>query len=215
MRGAKVEEVFVRLTLRWVPGHEDVEGNDTADGAAKEAAGGLSSPPALLPKELRKTLPLSASRARQNFKQELERRARELWRTSRRGVRMAEIDGGLPSQKYEKLITPLSRRHANLLMQLRTGHIPLNTYLERIGKSLARTCPACGEAPETVKHFLVDCPDFSLHRAVHLHPLGHSGRTLSTLLNTEDALQPLFAFINATGRLRSSFGKIPDLADGG
>ncbi|KAI0745586.1 hypothetical protein C8Q76DRAFT_600892, partial [Earliella scabrosa] len=91
-------------------------------------------------------------------------------------------------------------------LQLRTGHVPLNTYLERIGKTLSRTCPACGEAPETVKHFLLDCADFSLHRAVHLCPLGHSGRTLSTLLNTDDTLKPLFAYINATGRLRSSFG---------
>ena len=126
---------------------------------------------------------------------------------------MRDIDGSMPSQKYEKLIASLSRRHANLLLQLRTGHVPLNPYLERIGKTLSRTCPACGEAPETVKHFLLDCSDFSLHRAVHFRSLGHSGRTLSTLLNTEDALKSLFAFINATGRLRSSFGRISDLAD--
>ena len=87
---------------------------------------------------------------------------------------MREIDGSLPSRKYETLIAPLSRRHANLLLQLRTGHIPLNTYLERIGKTLSRTCPACSDAPETVRHFLLDCVEVSLHRAGHLRPLGHS-----------------------------------------
>ena len=132
-----------------------------------------------------------------------------------RGRRFAEIDKSLPSKKYDTLIAGLSRRHANLLLQLRTNHVPLQTYLAQIGKALSPTCPTCGEATETVAHYLLACPTYSLHRAVHFRPLGHSGRTLSTLLNTEDALKSLFAFINATGRLRSSFGRIPDLADSG
>ena len=140
-------------------------------------------------------------RARGNYKAELDRLAAERWRTSVRGRRFAEIDKSLPSKKYDALISGLSRRHANLLLQLRTNHVPLQTYLGRIGKVLNPTCP-------TVAHYLLACPTYSLHRAVHFRPLGHSGRKLSTLLNTVDALSPLFNYINATGRFRSIYGSL-------
>ncbi|KAL1937221.1 hypothetical protein VTO73DRAFT_14448 [Trametes versicolor] len=151
---------------------------------------------------------VSTSRARQNFKLELDRRAAVRWRTSVRGVRMAEVDRTLPSKKYDDLIAALPRRHANLLVQLRTNHLPLQAYLARIGKTDSATCPTCGGAPETVQHFLLACPTYSLHRAVHFTPLGFFGRNLATLLNTKAALRPLFSFINATGRLRTAVGAL-------
>ena len=210
LRTLKAERSGLALTLRWVPGHCDIAGNEAADAAAKEAAGGASSPRDQLPKELRKSLPMSTTRARGTFKAELDRRAAERWRTSERGRRMAEIDKSLPSKKYGQLIAGLSRRHANLLLQLRTNHVPLQSYLARIGKTPTPTCPTCREAPETVAHYLFACPTYSLHRAVHFRPLGHSGRTLANVLNKTDALTPLFNYINATGRFRGIYGSLND-----
>ena len=71
-------------------------------------------------------------------------------------------------------------------------------------------CPTCRQAPETVAHYLFACPTYALHRAVHFRPLGHSGRTLATVLNKHDALTPLFNYINATGRFRSIYGSLDD-----
>ena len=210
LRSLKAERCGLALTLRWAPGHCDIAGNEAADAAAKEAAGGASSPQDRLPKALRKPLPMSTTRARGTFKTELDRRAAERWQKSERGQRLAEIDKTLPSKKYGQLIAGLSRRHANLLLQLRTNHVPLQTYLARIGKALTSTCPTCREAPETVAHYLFACPTYALHRAVHFRPLGHSGRTLATVLNKHDALTPLFNYINATGRFRSIYGSLDD-----
>ncbi|KAI0663867.1 hypothetical protein C8Q70DRAFT_885066, partial [Cubamyces menziesii] len=97
-------------------------------------------------------------------------------------------------------------------IQLRTNHVPLQVYLQRIGKAETTTCPTCGRAPETVSHFLLACPTYTLHRAIHFRPLGFTGRNLKTLLNSKDAITPLFGYINATGRLRAAFGslEIPD-----
>ncbi|RPD60879.1 hypothetical protein L227DRAFT_464700, partial [Lentinus tigrinus ALCF2SS1-6] len=114
----------------------------------------------------------------------------------------------LPSKKYGALVAALPRRHANLLIQLRTNHVPLQTYLARIGKVMTATCPTCEEAPETVAHYLLACPTYGLHHAVHFRPLGFSGRNLSTLLNSKDAIRPLFTYINATGRFRAVFGDL-------
>ncbi|KAI0730783.1 hypothetical protein C8Q76DRAFT_833383 [Earliella scabrosa] len=117
----------------------------------------------------------------------------------------------LPSKKYATLVEALPRRHANLLLQLRTGHAPLYKHLAWLGKVPSATCPACGEAPESTAHFLLSCDAYALHRAVHFSSLGRSGRSLSVLLNSKDALSPLFQYINATGRFRGAFGAFADL----
>ena len=67
------------------PTQERTVGNEAADAVAKEAAQGESSPCDRLPKELRKTLPLSTTRARGTFKAELDRRAADQWRASEHG----------------------------------------------------------------------------------------------------------------------------------
>ncbi len=205
----------LRLTLRWVPGHDDVPGNESADAAAKEAAGGRSSPKQQLPVPLRRPLPMSVSRARQNFANELRRRASVRWKASPRSLRLVDIDGALPSKKYDELCTSLPRRHANLLFQLRTGHVPLNKHLARIGKVLSESCPMCGEAAETVAHYLLVCPSFAMNRAAHYAPLGFSGRRLKVLLNSPKAMRPLFGYINSTARFRRVFGTLtaPDCSN--
>lgn len=134
VRDLKVACPHLRLTPRWVPGHLDVPGNKAADVAAKEVLHEVLSATHLLPKLLRKPLLFSTSRARQNFQLKLEQRAGIRWWTSWRGMCMAEVDGAMPSKKYGVLIADLPQWHTNLLIQFRTNHVPLQAYMERIGK---------------------------------------------------------------------------------
>ncbi|OSC98420.1 hypothetical protein PYCCODRAFT_1375275, partial [Trametes coccinea BRFM310] len=69
----------------------------------------------------------------------------------------------------------------------------------------------CQEEPETVAHYLLRCPTYWLHRAVHFVTFGFTGRNLAALLNTDGAMGPLFRYVNATGRLRRIFGEMADL----
>ncbi|KAI0372758.1 hypothetical protein BV20DRAFT_1034438 [Pilatotrama ljubarskyi] len=109
---------------------------------------------------------------------------------------MAEVDRAPTSKQYRDLISPLPHHQANLLIQLRTNHVPLQTDPHRIGK------------PETVAHYLLTCQTYALHRAVHFTTLGFSGRTLATLLNSKEAIQSLLTYVNATGRFRSVFSAL-------
>ncbi|KAI8970558.1 hypothetical protein BD414DRAFT_427761 [Trametes punicea] len=102
----------------------------------------------------------------------------------------------MPSKLFDGLTANIPRRHANLLIQFRTNHVPLQTYLHRIGKAADAVCPTCRQEPETIPHYFLACPTYNFHRAVHFRSLGFTRRTLATLLNSQDALRPLFAFIN-------------------
>ena len=48
--------------------------------------------------------------------------------------------------------------------KLRSGHIKLNNYLFRIGKSDTPFCIHCNEIVESVNHFMMLCPHYELMR---------------------------------------------------
>ncbi|RPD64530.1 hypothetical protein L227DRAFT_469172, partial [Lentinus tigrinus ALCF2SS1-6] len=92
------------LTLRWVPGHQDIAGNEQADCEAKLAATGDSSSIRLLPAALRRPLPVSLPKAKQVYNKRLEQQAADRWRASQRGVKLRRVDPSLPSTRFQKLV---------------------------------------------------------------------------------------------------------------
>ncbi|KAE9383953.1 hypothetical protein BT96DRAFT_770724, partial [Gymnopus androsaceus JB14] len=94
------------------------------------------------------------------------------------------------------------------LVHLRTGHCYLYTHLHRIGKINLPDCPACKREPETVHHYLLQCPAHRGARARLRAEIGAKNMFMEKLLNDRDSLKPLFQFINNTGRFRNTFGGI-------
>jgi len=196
------------LLMRWVPGHKDIKGNERADVEAKKAAQGDSTPDKLLPQTYRGTLPHSRTAAQQQLLKELKEEAAASFAKSPRFRRLHEVDSSVPSPKFQKIVSFLPRRHASLLIQLRTGHIPLSRHLFTIGKADSPTCTACRARDETVHHFLLTCTAFARQRRTLDRQLGLGARSLKCLLSSPKALPHLFNFINSTRRLRDSFGDV-------
>jgi hypothetical protein len=126
------------LTIRWISSHSEVKGNEAADKLAKTAARGRSNRRDELPHVLWSPLPISVSAAKQKFQANLNRRWLKLWEDSPRKDRFSQID--FPFNKFRKKLFKLSRNQSSLMMQLRTGHIPLNVHLRRIGKVESDRC---------------------------------------------------------------------------
>jgi hypothetical protein len=76
-----------------------------------------------------------------------------------------EIGIALPGKHTRILydVDSLERREASVLAQLRTGMARLNGYLCRIGKAKSDQCE-CGQAKETIKHFLFRCTRWHEYR---------------------------------------------------
>jgi ribonuclease HI len=202
----------IQITARWIPSHKDVKGNEEADRQAKRAAkGDANSSRHRLPIELHSALPHSKSAIQQAMIKILKAEAATTLQKSTQWRKLRHVDPTMPSNRFRKLVDHLPRKHATLLMQLRTGHAPLNKTLFTIKCADSPICPACEDAHETVHHFLLSCPVYEQHRRELFYKLNQP-RSLRVLLSHPKAIKLLFKYIAKTGRFKSTLGDvaIPD-----
>jgi hypothetical protein len=72
------------------------------------------------------------------------------------------IDRALPGKHTRQLYDRLSWKEASVLAQLRTGMARLNMYLHRIKVTSTDQCE-CGQARESVDHFLFRCRKWTVY----------------------------------------------------
>ena len=185
------------------------------DEEVKAAAGGVTSKEQQIPIECPGILPWSRAAELQRFKKESKRGAKEFFAKSPKAENALNIDLSMPSAAFAKLISKLMRRHTSLLVQLHTGHIVLNKHLSKIGKATTPTCTACGQADETVHHYLHRCRAYNRQRDKLQRALRRGAKCNRTLLASPKAMPALFKYIHDTQRFTRSFGNVllPDEED--
>jgi ribonuclease HI len=186
-----------QVSIEWVAGHEGVEGNEIVDKAAKEAAEeGKTSPVSELPSLLKqKALPESAAARRQEGRRRIKKMWMQRWEKSPRYNRIKHIDPKLPSASFLKATRTLTRRQASIIIQLRSGHIPIRKYLHRIGKSDTPNCSRCHDSEESVHHLLFECPKHTAPRQQLRNTMGRDAWSLTALLGNTKGMKAVTRFI--------------------
>ena len=133
-----------RVTIRWVPGHSDVRGNERVDEHAKRAAKGDMTPPGKLPTCLKKALPISKAAKGRLFKKKLTDAAARAWAASPRHLRIKPIDPTLSLASFQRIVKDMPKHQSATLVQLRTGHITLSKHLHRMARQTRQSVRAVG-----------------------------------------------------------------------
>lgn len=190
-----------RLHIRvvWVPGHSDEPGNELADEQAKAAAAGDAAPCRSPCRLLTRPLPTSSAAVKAASQKRLTAKWKEEWAQSTRGGRLARsLDRSGPRSGICPMLLDLPRRHASIIMQLRTGHVSLNAFLHRIKAVDSPLCVRCG-CPESVQHFLITCQRFNRERhALRMKVKGLF--TIRNLLGNKKNRPALIKYIDSTKR---------------
>jgi hypothetical protein len=135
----------------WTPAQEEINIKAKAKARAKQATE--------LGKEVQERRPSAkATVLGQAIAEHRQRKPIE-----RVGEYTRKLDTALPGKHTCLLYNSFKRAEASILAQLRTGTIKLNGYLHRIGASETDQC-ICGQARETVEHFLFRCSRWGQYR---------------------------------------------------
>ena len=114
---------------------QHVKGNEAADNLAKEVALGQFSAMVDLPHILRNPLPVSTSTLKQKYLAKLKELWHKTWEISPWKNRIEQLGDGFPFSNHCKQLCMLTRRQSSLILQLKSTHFPLNTYLHILSKS--------------------------------------------------------------------------------
>jgi hypothetical protein len=178
-----------KVQLVWVPGHEGIAGNETADQLAKTGY----DYPFLGPEP---ACGISMGVAKKAIRDWTTMNHKKYWE-SLTGLREAKglIRG--PSAKRVKELLKLNRKHLRCVVGLLTGHCHLKGRLFKLGLSDCPTCERCQEKDETATHVLCECEALARWRLRHL---GQYFMEPSDYFNTPT--YKLLRFIRSAGLLR-------------
>ena len=177
------------VELRWVPGHNGVEGNELADSLARE---GSSTTP-IGPEPFLPRTPGVITGAIKEYLFNIHLKRYNNIALSDKGK--TPIKTYL--MKYRYKAHKLSGKHLKWITWLLTGHSPLAYFQHKSHNPHFETpdCEHCPGEPETSEHFLCVCVGYM---TIRLHTLGKAIFTIEELVLCK--INHIIKFIELTGR---------------
>ncbi|OQD94840.1 hypothetical protein PENSOL_c023G07510 [Penicillium solitum] len=200
----KLRRNGTQINIRWIPTSEENKLRGLAKEQARAATQKDARPQARVPRMKSTTLNIARSQAvpSNDLPGNIGRHAKR-------------VDAALPGKHTRQLYDRLSWKEASVLAQLRTGMARLNGYLYRIKVADTDQC-ACGQARETVEHFLFRCQKWTAHRTELLQCTNTHRGNISFFLGGKspsddqkwtpnlEAVRASIRFAIATGRLEAT-----------
>lgn len=157
VRAIRSRQIPTSITIRRIPAHVGVPGNEAADEIAKSAAlwgaGGTIEGAGA---DAEKHLVRLASAAKRSVRKRIRERWMKQWekeKTARPTKQLVKE----PSRKTLELYSGLSRPYASILIQMRSMRIGLRHFLYKINEIESDRC-SCDTGSQTPRHVLLQCP---------------------------------------------------------
>ena len=175
------------VEVGWVPGHENVRGNERSDDLAKMGAG---------PSEV--GFWYSTAHARRQAKAAIRQSWTEAWAASLLGGGYAIANRRKPTFEPPDHFKTLPRELYSRVTQCRTGHAFIGEYYRRFVPTEETAC-LCGQDPQTRYHILKECVLYRRwSREIIDMQLGEDWR-MADLLGTPKGIVILAEFLLASG----------------
>ncbi|KAJ5159350.1 uncharacterized protein N7500_009001 [Penicillium coprophilum] len=193
------------ITIRWIPAHVGVDGNEFADEEAKGAAllgAGMGTATGSGTGEPIIRLAAAAKRA---VRQRIRERWEKQWereRTSAPTKRLVQA----PNKKTLRLYEGLSKPQCAILIQMRTMRIGLRHFLFKIKAAETDRCN-CDEGSQTPRHILMQCPKYAIPRTKLWEQLDKIGIGITEIdydkiVSNPQATRYVVNFMHQTGLLQ-------------
>ncbi|XP_052271348.1 uncharacterized protein LOC127872052 [Dreissena polymorpha] len=179
-------------------GHAGLQGNEAADGLAKQGAKEANA----MPEDSRTT---TIQEVKGASHKSCMIKWQKRWQNSSTGSTFYEF---FPSVEQKRHLDHPDKATYGVILQLQTGYSILNAHRTRVGINVSPLCE-CG-ALESTEHYLLECYIHETHRGELLKALhklcGVTALDIKTLLNTDDhpyipgITSELSKYIKATGR---------------
>ncbi|XP_070070046.1 uncharacterized protein [Drosophila takahashii] len=167
------------LRIYWVPSHQGIDGNETADVLAKEGVE--------LASDRTENVPVSLRTLQSALEKQADTRAKSRWRNTKT-CRISRTMCKERNDKLSQYVLRLPRKDCRLLVGILTGHCLATSHATTLGVLNSRACRKCDEsgAIETLEHLI--CTGITRRRLQqgtrrttclrqkHLDPYGYKNR---------------------------------------
>ena len=172
-----LEKDGISLEFHWVPAHEGVKGNEAAHTRAAD-----TTKKGVRPQEPSRYMLLALRSALvRNAKRRIQDLTQKDFNQTSTGKYTRTLDGALPRKHAARMYEAIPAEDARILIQLRTSHGHLNSYLAT-RRIITLSVYECGSTSETVRHFLLDCPRWQEQRNALIRTVGDRWGDISYIL---------------------------------
>jgi ribonuclease HI len=177
-----------RVTVQWVPGHEDLAAQEASDTLAKA---GTHLPSAL-------PVSLTITRAKREASERLTSRWRAEWLANTRVNAFSPANRIAPSTQPTPHLRTLDKSTFSRLFQCRSGHAFTGEYYRAIDKPERGYECECGDAAlQTRDHILTTCITHERYR--YILRAASLSLSIPNLLGTKEGIAATGAFIRKSG----------------